>query len=301
MIYTATFNPALDYIVTVPDYREGAVNKSAAEKISAGGKGINVSIVLNNMGIESTALGFIAGFTGARIREILDNMGVCTEFLELGAGESRINVKIKAAAETEINARGPEMDAAALSAFYKKLDKLTRGDILVLAGSIPASMPDTTYCDIMAALDGHGVKIIVDATGELLVKTLEYKPFLVKPNHHELGEIFGVQIDTRSEALEYAERLREMGARNVLVSMAGAGAVFAGENGERYEFSAPCGTVVNSTGAGDATVAGFIAAYSRTGDYRRAVMTGIAAGSASAFSPELATQAEIEAILKRME
>lgn len=298
MIYTITFNPAIDYIISVPSYVDGAVNRTTSEKILAGGKGINVSIVLNNLGVENTALGFISGFTGTKIRDVLDNMGCKTDFVELGGGFSRINVKIKSDEETEINGQGPAIDDAALRELYQKLDLIKDGDMLVLAGSIPSTMSEFVYCDIMRYLSGKNIDIVVDATKDLLVNVLEYRPFLVKPNNHELGEIFSAELKTREEVIPYAKRLREMGARNVLVSMAGEGAVLVDENNNVYTSEAPVGKAVNSTGAGDSMVAGFIAGYSEKNDYEYAMKLGLAAGSASAFSENLADRDEILSVYK---
>ncbi len=298
MIYTITFNPALDYIMTVPRCVEGAVNRTEREKIMAGGKGINVSVALNNMGVENTALGFVSGFTGEEIENILNKMGCRTDFIYLDKGFSRINVKIKSEKETEINGQGPDISSDAVKALYEKLDNLSDGDMLVLAGSVPNTLPDSVYCEIMRRLERKNLNITVDAARDLLVNVLKYKPFLIKPNNHELGEIFGVELKTRSEVIPYAKKLREMGARNVLVSMAGEGAVFAGENGEVYESEAPKGKLVNSTGAGDSMVAGFLAGYIEKKDFHHAMKMGLAAGSASAFSEELATMEEIQKIYK---
>lgn len=298
MVYTITFNPALDYIMQLPECRAGEVNRTSSEKIMAGGKGINVSVVLNNMGVESTALGFVAGFTGGEIERILEDMGCNTDFIRLDDGFSRINVKIKSETETEINARGPYISEDDLNKLMSRLDMLQGGDTLVMAGSIPRSVKNTVYCDIMEKLQDKELNIVVDATGELLVNVLKYKPFLVKPNNHELGEIFGKELSTKYEVMEYAKKLREMGARNVLVSMAGEGAVFTGENGEEYASDAPEGTLVNSTGAGDSMVAGFIAGYMENGDTLTAFKMGMAAGSASAFSENLASREEILKIYK---
>ena len=258
MIYTITFNPALDYIMVVPSCRSGEVNRTESEKIMAGGKGINVSIVLNNMGVENTALGFISGFTGGAIENILADMNCKTDFIKLDNGFSRINVKIKSDTETEINGQGPDISDSAVKKLYEKLDSLNDGDTLVLAGSIPSSLSDSIYCEIMDYLKDKKLNIVVDATKDLLVNVLKFKPFLVKPNNHEIGEIFGVELKTRSEVVPYAKKMQEMGAKNVLVSMAGEGAVFVGENGEVYESEAPKGKLVNSTGAGDSMVAGFL-------------------------------------------
>lgn len=298
MIYTITFNPALDYIMVVPSCRNGEVNRTESEKIMAGGKGINVSIVLNNMGVENTALGFISGFTGGAIENILANMNCKTDFIKLDNGFSRINVKIKSDTETEINGQGPDISDGAVKKLYEKLDSLNDGDTLVLAGSIPSSLSDSIYCEIMDYLKDKKLNIVVDATKDLLVNVLKYKPFLVKPNNHEIGEIFGVELKTRSEVVPYAKKMQEMGAKNVLVSMAGEGAVFVGENGEVYESEAPKGKLVNSTGAGDSMVAGFLAGYMEKQDFMYALKMGLSAGSASAFSENLATKEEILNVFK---
>ena len=298
MIYTITFNPALDYIMVVPSCRNGEVNRTESEKIMAGGKGINVSIVLNNMGVENTALGFISGFTGGAIENILADMNCKTDFIKLDNGFSRINVKIKSDTETEINGQGPDISDGAVKKLYEKLDSLNDGDTLVLAGSIPSSLFDSIYCEIMDYLKDKKLNIVVDATKDLLVNVLKYKPFLVKPNNHEIGEIFGVELKTRSEVVPYAKKMQEMGAKNVLVSMAGEGAVFVGENGEVYESEAPKGKLVNSTGAGDSMVAGFLAGYMEKQDFMYALKMGLSAGSASAFSENLATKEEILNVFK---
>lgn len=298
MIYTITFNPALDYIMVVPSCRSGEVNRTESEKIMAGGKGINVSIVLNNMGVENTALGFISGFTGGAIENILADMNCKTDFIKLDKGFSRINVKIKSDTETEINGQGPDISDDAVKKLYEKLDSLNDGDTLVLAGSIPSSLSDSIYCEIMDYLKDKKLNIVVDATKDLLVNVLKYKPFLVKPNNHEIGEIFGVELKTRSEVVPYAKKMQEMGAKNVLVSMAGEGAVFVGENGEVYESEAPKGKLVNSTGAGDSMVAGFLAGYMEKQDFMYALKMGLSAGSASAFSENLATKEEILNVFK---
>lgn len=298
MIYTITFNPALDYIMVVPSCRNGEVNRTESEKIMAGGKGINVSIVLNNMGVENTALGFISGFTGGAIENILADMNCKTDFIKLDNGFSRINVKIKSDTETEINGQGPDISDSAVKKLYEKLDSLNDGDTLVLAGSIPSSLSDSIYCEIMDYLKDKKLNIVVDATKDLLVNVLKFKPFLVKPNNHEIGEIFGVELKTRSEVVPYAKKMQEMGAKNVLVSMAGEGAVFVGENGEVYESEAPKGKLVNSTGAGDSMVAGFLAGYMEKQDFMYALKMGLSAGSASAFSENLATKEEVLNVFK---
>lgn len=293
MIYTVTFNPSLDYIVTVKEFALGKTNRTVTEQMLPGGKGINVSTVLANLGIESTALGFTAGFTGEEIVKRVQNLGFTCDFIRVPEGFSRINIKMKDFDGTEINGKGPIIGAAEVEQLFHRLDQLKEGDVLVLAGSIPASMPDSTYRDIMSRLSDKGILFVVDATGELLLNVLEYHPFLIKPNNHELGEIFGVQLKTREAVIPYARKLRERGARNVLVSMAGQGAVLVDENGAVYELPAPLGKLVNAVGAGDSMVAGFLAGWMLKKEYLHAFKMGIAAGSASAFSELLATEAEI--------
>ncbi len=293
MIYTVTFNPSLDYIVSVDNFTLGKVNRTTDELMFPGGKGINVSMVLINLGYDSVALGFMAGFTGNEIIRMLDERGVISDFIHVEKGLSRINVKLRSNEESEINGQGPAIDADAISRLYGKLDKLQDGDVLVLAGSIPDVMSRNTYMDIMKRLNGRGVKVVVDATKDLLVNVLEYKPFLVKPNNHELGEIYGVTLNTRDEVVPYAKRMQEAGARNVLISMAGEGAVLLDEQGEVHMSEAPKGKVVNSVGAGDSMVAGFIAGYLESGNYDEAFYMGLCTGSASAFSENLATKAEV--------
>lgn len=296
MIYTITFNPAIDYVVGVNCLRLGSTNKTAHEKILAGGKGINVSTVLTNLGVENTALGFLAGFTGNAVKQMLDGQGVASSFIFLPKGNSRINVKIKSDEETEINAGGPEIDPVSLKKLYAQLDGLRDGDSLVLAGSIPSSLPDTVYCDIMEYLGGRDIQFTVDATGDLLRNVLKFHPFLIKPNHHELGDLFGKKLSSAEEIVVCAKALQEQGARNVLVSMAGDGAILAAENGKVYSSPAPKGVVINSVGAGDSMVAGFLTGWTRYRDYRKAFYMGVSAGSASAFSENLASACEVEKI-----
>ena len=293
MVYTVTFNPSLDYIVSVADFRLGLTNRTDSEAILPGGKGLNVSMVLRNLGVDSRALGFVAGFTGEEIVRRVEEMGVKSDFIRLREGISRINLKLKSIDGTEINGRGPRIGREAVGELMERLDALGEGDVLVLAGSIPGSMPDETYGKIMERLAGRGVMTVVDATKNLLMNVLEYGPFLVKPNSHELGEIFGVELRDREEAIPYARRLRELGAVNVLVSMAGQGAVLAAGDGEVYAASAPRGKLVNGVGAGDSMVAGFLAGWMERNDYRHSFRMGIAAGSASAFSELLATGEEV--------
>lgn len=301
MIYTITFNPALDYIVSVSDFKLGMTNRTDSEEMLAGGKGINVSLVLKNLGYDSTALGFIAGFTGEEIRKRVEMQGCKADFIMLPQGQSRINVKLKNVDGTEINAAGPEIDEESFRKLMMQLNKLQAGDVLVLAGSIPKSLPGSTYRDIMKTLQEKEILYVVDATGDLLVESLAYKPFLIKPNHHEIGEIFGVKLDTREDVVPYAKKMQEMGAANVLVSMSGKGAVLAAADGRIYEAPAPEGKVVNAVGAGDSMVAGFLAGYFETGEYEKALLMGLATGSASAFSESLATRPQVEGLLGKME
>ena len=299
MIYTVTFNPALDYVVRMDALALGQVNRTVSEDVQLGGKGINVSWVLRELGHENVALGFVAGFTGKAIEDGLAAKGVATDFIHLPAGLTRINVKLKAGEETEINGTGPDISAEALEELFHKLDALGEGDVLVLAGSIPASMPSDVYESILARLEGKNVLCAVDATRDLLVNVLKYKPFLIKPNNHELGEIFGRVLTTDEEIRECAEKLQQQGARNVLVSMAGDGAMLLDENGGCHRLAAYKGKVKNSVGAGDSMVAGFLAGYLDSGDYAHALRVGSAAGSATAFSDVLATRSEIEALLNQ--
>lgn len=300
MIYTVTFNPSLDYIVTVKDFKLGMVNRTCEEIMFPGGKGINVSIVLKNLGMDSTILGFTAGFTGKEIQRRVTEMGCKEELISIPDGLSRINLKLRSNEESEINGMGPVIDDEAIRALYDKLDTLKEGDVLVLAGSIPSSMPETMYSDIMKFLENKGVMIAVDATKDLLVNVLPYHPFVIKPNNHELGEIFHVTLKEKDDVIVYARKLQEKGARNVLVSMAGDGAVLVAEDGSVYTSEAPKGKVVNSVGAGDSMVAGFVYGYLTSKDYKTAFKMGISCGSASAFSENLATRPEVESILNTL-
>lgn len=299
MIYTVTFNPSLDYIVTVDDFTCGVVNRTRDEAIFPGGKGINVSLVLKNLGYESTALGFLAGFTGREIQRLLEEKGISADFIAVEKGMSRINVKLRSARESEINGQGPAISPEDIARLYEKLNGLQDGDILVLAGSIPDVMPSSIYMDIMKHLQHKNLKVVVDATRELLLNVLQYHPFLIKPNHHELGEIFGVTIGSKDEVVTYAKKMQEKGARNVLVSMAGDGAVLVTETGEVFMAEAPKGEVVNSVGAGDSMVAGFLAGYLQQENYAEAFSMGVCTGSASAFSKELATKQEVLELLDK--
>ena len=300
MIYTVTFNPSLDYIVSVDDFRVGLTNRTTSELLLPGGKGLNVSMVLGNLGIENTALGFVAGFTGDEIVRRIEEIGVKSDLIPIDNGVSRINLKLKSIEGTEINGRGPEISEENVKKLMEKLDILEAGDVLVLAGSIPSSMPDDIYKRIMERLAGQDIMIAVDATKDLLVRVLEYHPFLIKPNNHELGEIFGIELKTREEVVPYAKKMREMGAVNVLVSMAGEGAVLAAGDGSVWNMPAPKGKLVNGVGAGDSMVAGFLAGWMEKQDYGHAFCMGVAAGSASAFSELLATREEVETVYKQV-
>ena len=293
MIYTVTFNPSLDYIVSVNDFQLGLTNRTDSELILPGGKGINVSTILMNLGIDSTAFGFAAGFTGEEIIREVDAMGIRSDFIKIDSGISRINLKLKNIDGTEINGSGPEISEEKIEELLRKLDILGEGDILVLAGSISASMPADMYSTIMERLQHKHLTFIVDATKDLLINVLKYKPFLIKPNNHELGELFDVKLTTREEVIPYGKKLQKQGARNVLISMAGEGAVLVAEDGSVYEAPAPKGTLVNAVGAGDSMVAGFTAGWIEKKDYRHAFYMGVSAGSASAFSEYLATKEEI--------
>lgn len=299
MIYTVTFNPAIDYVVRTADLRLGEVNRASYEEMFFGGKGINVSIIMNELGIKSKALGFIAGFTGEAIENGIKAMGIDADFVRLKNGNSRINVKIKAAEETELNGQGPHIDDEAILTLYEKLDTLKDGDTLILAGSIPNSLPSDIYEKILKRLSVRDIKTVVDATKDLLLNVLKYKPFLIKPNNHELGEMFGVKLTTKAEIEKYARKLQEKGAKNVLISMAGDGALLVDENGKTHICGVCKGTVKNSVGAGDSMVAGFVAG-SVENDYEYALKLGTAAGGATAFSDGLATRDKILELLKTL-
>lgn len=293
MIYTVTFNPALDYVVRVENLKTGEVNRTGTEMLCFGGKGINVSAVLKALGEKSVALGFVAGFTGNALESGVRQMGIETDFITLPTGNTRINVKIKAQNETDINAGGPAVPASALDALMQKLDSLKSGDILCLSGSIQKALPQSTYATVLERLSGKDICFVVDAAGDLLLKTLKFKPFLIKPNHHELAEMLGRDLKTEAELFEGAQELQNRGARNVLVSRAGDGALLLTENGDRLSVGAIKGDVKNSVGAGDSMVAGFLAGYLQKPDYAYALRLGTAAGSATAFSDGLATHEQI--------
>lgn len=301
MIYTVTFNPSLDYIIQVDHFTTGQINKTTYENILPGGKGINVAIVLANFGHESTALGFMAGFTGKEIEHRLENFGCSSSFIQVKEGLSRINVKMKSDEETEINGMGPAIQQEDIDKLFDQLKVLTDQDVLVISGSIPNTLPDTMYEQIIEYVQPNHCKVVVDATNTLLMKVLRYHPFLIKPNNIELGEIFDVTLNTQEEVIPYAHKLQELGARNILVSMAGQGAVLLDENGKEYRLPAPKGNVINSVGAGDSMVAGFISGCIESDyDYEYAFLKGVCSGSASAFSENLCTKEEVEALMNIM-
>ncbi|WP_407417103.1 1-phosphofructokinase [Paratractidigestivibacter faecalis] len=299
MIFTVTFNPSLDYIVRVDEMRLGTINRTNYEQLLPGGKGINVSIVLGNLGHPSRALGFSAGVTGVALEKLLADAGVDADLVHVKEGFTRINAKVKAVEETELNGQGPRIAPEDVDALFSKLDVLGQDDTLVISGSVPNTLPSDMYEQVMERLAGHGVRFVVDAERDLLTRVLPYRPFLVKPNNHELGDIFGVTLKTRDEVVPYARRMQEMGAQNVLVSMAGEGGVLVAADGQVYQSPAAKGTVVNSVGAGDSCVAGFLAGLMETGSYQTAFRMGLAAGSASAFSDHLATRPEVEDLMSR--
>ena len=298
MIYTLTVNPSIDYIVAEEDFKLGLTNRTSAEKLLPGGKGINVSQVLKNLGVENTALGFVAGFTGDALVRELERRGIKQEFIHIKNGMTRINVKLTSIDGTEINGQGPDISKEDMESLFLRLDQLEDGDVLFLAGSIPSTLPSDLYQKIMVRLEKKDILFVVDATRELLTNVLEYHPFLIKPNNHELGEIFGVELRTRESVVPYAKKLQEMGARNVLISMAGEGSVLVAEDGSIVSHEAPKGVLVNGVGAGDSMVAGFMAGYMKTKDYAYAYRMGASAGSASAFSEDLATEQEIKKVMR---
>lgn len=300
MIYTVTFNPSLDYVVQVEHFQGDAVNRTSEEHVYPGGKGNNVAVIASNLGMKSRALGFKAGFTGAAMEQMLQEFGCDTDFIALEEGVTRINVKVKSDDEFEINGQGPRIPDEKIRQLYEKLDALESGDVLVLSGSIPNTLPDDMYERIMERLAGTGVRISVDATKDLLMNVLKYHPFLIKPNNHELGEMFGVTLESDDEIAEYARKLQEMGARNVLVSMAGDGAILVTEDGSVLKQLPPEGEVVNSVGAGDSMVAGFLAGYLKTGSYEEALKLGTAAGSATAFTSWLADAGTVGELYKKL-
>ncbi len=301
MIYTVTFNPALDYVVRVDHFTEGAVNRTAEEHIFYGGKGINVSALLANLGYATTALGFVAGFTGDEIERGVKALGFSSDFIRVKNGMSRINVKLKSDQESEINGMGPEITPEDVEQLLGKLDGLTQGDVLVLSGSIPAAIDSRIYETILARMEGKGILAAVDAEKDLLMHVLKYHPFLIKPNNHELEAMFGVVMESEEDIVKYAKRLQEMGAANVLVSMAGDGSLLVTEDKRVYSMGVAKGTVKNSVGAGDSMVAGFLAGYLENHDYCHALKLGTAAGGATAFSDGIGTKDEIMELYGQLE
>jgi len=301
MIYTVTLNPSLDYMMTVEDFQAYKTNRSRAEEILPGGKGINVSMVLKHLGVESRALGFLAGFVGREIESRLEAEGIQTDFVYLKEGCSRINVKLQNMEGTEINAQGPAIEQEDFSAFMDRLSDLGEGDYLILAGSIPPSLPEQTYHQIMEAWKDQGIKVVLDTTGKALRQGLSERPFLIKPNRDELGDLFDLEIETRDQALFYARKLQEEGAQNVLVSLGSQGALLLSETGEAYEGDSPGGQVKNTVGAGDSMIAGFLRAKTQGLGDKEALAMGIATGSASAFSDRLAEEAQVEKLLPEIE
>jgi 1-phosphofructokinase len=298
MIYTLTLNPSVDYIVEADEIQLGSLNRSSNETKLPGGKGINVSRVLRSLGVESKATGFIGGFTGKYVEEFLNREGVQTRFINV-EGDTRINIKLKAGTETEINTRGPEISTLAIESLKEQIMLLGNGDFLILAGSIPSSMPESIYEEIVQICKKTGAEVIVDAEGDLLKSILDYRPFLIKPNHHELGQLFNKQITNADEAIFYGKKLVEAGAKNVIVSLAEKGAVYINEI-DAYKAAVPQGEVKSSVGAGDSMVAGFVAQYLKTGDRKEAFRYSVASGSATAFSIGLCTPDKVEQLLQEV-
>ncbi|MEE0616683.1 MAG: 1-phosphofructokinase [Intestinibacter bartlettii] len=301
MIYTVTLNPSIDYIIETDKFKIGEVNRANKEELYPGGKGINVSLMLNELQVENTALGFLGGFIGEYIENTLASNGVNTEFIKLEKGFSRINLKIKNEVETEINGKGPHISEDNLQLLYKKIEKLKDEDILVLCGSIPKSLSNTLYQDIISMVAKKNVKVIVDATSNLLLNTLKYNPFLIKPNIHELEEIFDTKIDCIDSTIFYATKLKDMGAENVLISMGKDGALLIDSKGKIYLSNAPYGDVVNTVGSGDSMVAGFISGYLKTKDYKEALKLGASCGSATAFSSGIGEKKLIDTLKNEIE
>lgn len=299
MIYTITFNPAVDYVVHADKINKGSVNRAVREEIYFGGKGINVSLVLAELEIPSTALGFAAGFTGNAIEKGISSDNITSDFVHLDSGFSRINVKIKSDTETELNGCGPEIPQEKIEEFFKKLDKIRDGDMIVLAGSVPPSLPSDIYEKILDRIGIRKVKVVIDAAKDLMLNVLKYKPFLVKPNNYELEEMFGIKLKSTDDIVKYAYELKKMGAMNVLVSMAADGSILLDENGKTHIFGACRGDVKNSVGAGDSMVAGFIAGC-ESGDFEYALKLGTAAGGATAFSDGLAKNKDIFRLLNQL-
>lgn len=300
MIYTVTLNSSIDYVVKLNNLSTGDINRSSEEYVYPGGKGINVSLILKELGYKSNALGFISGFTGQYIESILNERGLNSDFIKLENGFTRINVKIKSNEETEINGQGPHISSEKLDKLYEKIESLNEDDILVLAGSIPSTLDEKLYENIMARIENKGIKVVVDATKNLLLNVLKYKPFLIKPNNIELEEMFNVKLETTEDIVSYANKLKEMGAKNVLVSMGKDGALLVTEDNKVLKSSVAKGEVKNSVGAGDSMVGGFIAGYLKNKSYEEALKLGAASGSATAFSYDLATSDFINELLEQI-
>lgn len=300
MIYTVTLNPSLDYIVSVTDLNLGTTNRTTNELLYPGGKGINVSIVLNNLGIESKILGFTAGFTGREIRRKIKEIGLSENFIDVNEGMSRINIKIRSNEETEVNGMGPKLTEENIKNLYEQLDALTEGDVLVLSGSIPSGLSSTLYQDIMKRYKDKRLLIAVDASKDLLTNVLPLNPFVIKPNQQELEEILDIKLNDTQDGVIYAKKLQETGARNVIVSMAGNGAVLVTEDGDTFYTKPPVGKAVNSVGAGDSMLAGFLYGYLTFKDYEKAFYYSVCTGSASAFSEGLATKDAVERLLAKI-
>ena len=301
MIYTVTLNPSIDYIVRLDKLTSGITNRTTREEYYYGGKGINVSLVLAELDLDSTAYGFVAGFTGKAIENGIRNDHIITDFIKLKEGISRINIKIKAGEETEINCQGPHIDEQELERLLQKIDRIQPGDTLILAGSIPNTMPDDTYEIMMQRIGDKDVRIVVDATKQLLVNSLKYHPFLIKPNRQELSEIFNVEVKTEEDIEHYAKELQKLGARNVLISLGGEGAMLIDENGGKHKAGVLKEKVINTVGSGDSMVAGFVAGYVKTGDYGYALKLGSVCGNATAFLSGLATKEKINELLEKFE
>ena len=301
MIYTVTLNPSIDYIVRLDKLVSGITNRTTSEEYYFGGKGINVSMVLAELDLDSTAYGFVAGFTGKAIENGIRNDHIITDFIKLKNGISRINIKIKAGEETEINCQGPHIDETELERLLQKIDRISAGDTLILAGSIPNTMPDDVYERMMERIRFKDVRFVVDATKKLLVNSLKYRPFLIKPNRQELSEIFNVEVKTEEDIEHYAKELQKMGARNVLISLGGEGAMLIDENGGKHKAGVLKEKVINTVGSGDSMVAGFVAGYEKTGDYAYALKLGSVCGNATAFLAGLATKEKINELLEKFE
>lgn len=300
MIYTVTLNPSIDYVIKVDNLTKGKVNRVSEEHVYPGGKGINVTRILKSLDNDNIALGFVSGFTGDYIVNSLKDLNLKSEFIKVKEGFTRINVKIKSNEETEINGQGPKISEEELKEFYAIIDRLVDGDILILSGSIPSCLDEKLYEKIMERVNSKDIKVVVDATKNLLLNVLKYRPFLIKPNNHELAEMFDVELKSTEDVIFYARKLKEMGAQNVLISMGGDGALLVSEDNEVFISTVAKGEVVNSVGAGDSMVAGFVSGYLKTGSYEEALRLGAASGGATAFSSDLASREFIDKLVKEI-